>query len=88
MGICLGDSSLCYLSRRDRMAEIGLEAIGIAMLLDNGLLIKELGSALGPTQAIPCLLGSYVRVPTSEQRSHQCTGNEALRSVCTLGRGG
>lgn len=71
-----------------RMAEIGLEAIGIAMLLDNGLLIKELDSALGPTQAIPCLLGSYVRVPTSEQRSHQCTGNEALRSVCTLGRGG
>lgn len=50
-----------------RMAEIGLEAIGIAMHLDKGLLIKELGSALGPTQAMPCLLGSYVRVPTSER---------------------
>lgn len=54
-----------------RMAEIRLEAIGIAMLLDKGLLIKELGSALVPTQAMPCLLGSYVRVPTSEQRSQQ-----------------
>lgn len=58
------------------------------MLLDKRLLIKELGSALGPTQAIPCLLRSYVRVPTSEQRSQQYIGNEALRLVYTLGRGG